>query len=261
MLRDLLRVVFLFESSGDSGGSSGATPAGDTGGGEGTGEGAAPAAGSGIEGLSSAFNEFAERFGSEFGQRLDGIEQRLAPPEEPPAEPEEFDPDPYMAEDGSGMTVEGLREFIRHEAEQLAAQQYGPQLEQLSQALSQQQQAAQMDRRVSEANELEQRYPALQDEAMQERVIGRAQERAANLAAMTGNAEIAELWREPTFVEETFLAMAGAEGRGAGDVGNGSAVTLERGSSAQPAGDGGQDTNTAARLVALATKQHHRIGR
>lgn len=204
------------------------------------------------------------QFGSKldgFASRFDGLEERLntaatsgGGEEEAgggEGEGDEFVPQ-FAVEDfneSGELTVEAQTRAIQEIAQR-----------QVEAALAPQREQAQAQRRDAYADALEQKYPDLQDEATQNAVFDAAIQQASMLAQITGRPELAELWREPEYLEVVYLAEQ-AKKRAGDEVPAGSEreVTLERGGAAGPAAQSGQGDD-GDRIVAVAQKSRFRLG-
>jgi hypothetical protein len=109
------------------------------------------------------------------------------------------------------------------------------------------------ERRVAEADALEEKYPELQEESVQDAMI----EKVVAFAKQIGQPELA---REPALLEMVYLAEKAKER--AGDeipAGSERTVRLQTGSTAPPA-ESREQTDDGDRIVSLANKSHYRIG-
>lgn len=192
-------------------------------------EGAAAETGGAAEGAPSGggddrFDQLSqsfERFQQDVSSRLDRLGQGRE--EEDEEEPDELDGLEFqfgeddLTEDGGFTNDAQLREIARM-ARAIAREEVGTV------------QAERADeRRMQEADALEQRYPALQDEAYQDKIV----EMTRKQAAAFGQPELA---REPHFLEMVHLAEQARQGAAAETpAGSTQGAALERGGGAAPA--------------------------
>lgn len=163
----------------------------------------------------------------QFGQRLDTLDQRLTPAQQAEAEPEEeFDleallselPDEAFDPETNEITPQGSIELMRQMARAEA-----------DTVRSEYQEARQQAEFDAYADQLETKYPDLQDPGKQQEVLAEAQ----RLARQMGQPQMVS---NPHFFEVAYLAMA-ARSHAAAEVPAGGAdrgVRLE-----QPGGGGG----------------------
>jgi hypothetical protein len=210
---------------------------------KGGGEAAAPDP---IEKLTSAFDSFQ----TDVGSRLDRIEQ-ARPAAEETDEDEDEDPlgelglefaDDDFDEQGQVSAEAQMREFAN-----------------MMRAIAREEQAPiiaerEDQRRVAEADALEERYPMLQDEKEQDKYVQMAVQEAQRLG-------MPELAREPRFFEQVFLSDLGRQGIQAEvPAGSTPGATLERGGGAPPA-EGKSSTDEAGdRIVAVSQQGRFRLG-
>lgn len=203
--------------------------------------------------LMDAFSGFRDDVTS----RFDGLEQRVPQPQQAAAEegeeedyfaPQRFKLDDF--DDEGNLTPQAQQRAVKDLVNAAVAE-----------ALKPSQQREEQARINREAGALEQKYPDFQDPVKRGPILQAARERAARMAEAMGKPELAELWREPAFLETSFLADAGSRAAASQTpAGQQDGVVLEQGGSAGPAGDGGQQDETAARIVGLAAKSHFRLG-
>lgn len=246
----LLGPMFLFEAADTASGAGGA---------ESGQEAAQTGQESGDQGAAQLAQAF-EQFQQQFGQRFEQLEARLPEPAQEEAEPAAPDfenleslPEEFVDPESGGLTMEGLEALIDQRAEgmaqRLAQEAVNPILAR-----------EENNRRIAEADALEAEFPDLGDEEVQNTVFDRAGMRAQELARMMGRPELAQLAQEPKFLRETYLAMVAEQRSGLAESGGAAEVQLERGGSARPSG-AQQGMDRGDRIVALAKKQHHRVGR
>lgn len=222
-----------------------ATESAETGaGGEAGGEGAAPDP---MARLTQAF----EQFQTDALSRLDRIEQARAAGDEEYEEDEEGDgleglefefADEDFDEDGQLSQAAQMREFERM-MRTVAREEMAPDREQ-----------RETERRSQEADAIEDRYPALRDEAAQDRYI----EMAVQEARALGRPELA---REPRFLEMVYLQDVGRQGAGEEiPAGSTRGATLERGGGAPPAEGQSSTDEEGDRIVNVSRTQRFRLG-
>jgi hypothetical protein len=196
--------------------------------------------------LTSAF----ESFQTDIGSRLDRIEQ-ARPAAEDEADEEEQDDlgeldfeftDEDFDEQGQLSNDAQMREFANM-MRQIAREEQAPIIAERED-----------QRRVAEADALEQRYPMLQDEKEQDKYVQMAVQAAQELG-------MPELAREPRFFERVFLSDLGRQGIQAEvPAGSTPGATLERGGGAPPA-EGQSSTDEAGdRIVAVSRQGRFRLG-
>lgn len=216
-------------------------------------EGAAAETGGAAEGAPSGggddrFDQLSqsfERFQQDVTSRLDRIGQR--DDEEPEEEPDELDGLEFQfgeddfEESGALSNEAQLREIARM-ARSIAREEVGTV------------QAERADeRRMTEADALEQRYPQLQDEAYQDKIV----EMTRRQAAAFGQPELA---REPHFLEMVHLAEQARQGAAAETpAGSTQGATLERGGGAPPAEQSSTEEE-GDRIVKAARAGRFRLG-
>jgi hypothetical protein len=215
----------------------------DAGGG---GEGGGEAAPDPISKLTSAF----ETFQTDIGSRLERIEQSRQDPEDEgePADEEDLPElefefgDEDFDEQGQLTNDAQMREFAN-----------------MMRAIAREEQAPiiaerEDQRRVAEADALEERYPALRDEATQDRYV----EMTVQAARALGQPELA---REPRFFEMVYLQDLGKQGAEAEvPAGSTRGATLERGGGASPAEGGDANDAIADRIVNVSKTGRFRLG-
>lgn len=184
-----------------------------------------------------------EQFGSQFSEFLQSQQQ----PEEPEGEGEQdFDFDEYLPPEGEQLTAEGLQQMIQAQAEHIADQKLKPLQEQWTQA----QRDRQEQQRASEADSLEQKYPELQEEQYQDQILDMAMSKSQELASRLGDPKLAELWREPSFLETIHLAeKARSAAENEVPAGSGNGLMLEGGGSLSPSGAGRSDNDIGDAIV------------
>jgi hypothetical protein len=138
-----------------------------------------------------------ESFKTDLDQRLGKVEQALTVPEEEYEEPEPEGLTDADYDQAGGLTPEAaqreLQRMIREEAQKVAQEQIRP---------IQEQRAA--ERRASEADDIEARYPELQDEKVLKSMV----DLCATEAQALGRPELAA---EPRFFEKVYLAAKAGE--------------------------------------------------
>lgn len=204
--------------------------------------------------LLEAFQTFQQDVGSRFEQ----LEQRLPQPQQQEEEEpqDEFDPSLYEV-DPSGFSDEDFGDDgeLTPEAQQRAFAEMvqraaRAEAEKLVNPLIEQRMQEQRDRY---ADELEERYPQLQDPETQDRMISLTVEAANRL----GRPEMA---RDPQLLEMVYLAEQARERAGQEvPAGSTQGVALERGGSAGPA-DASEGPDDGERIVSAYNRQHFRLG-
>lgn len=196
----------------------------------------------------------------EFGSRLDGLTEQITgigqrleqPPEEEPEETsEEVSLPQYGVEDfdehGALDPAAQAREMQRIAGEIADQRVAGMQAK-----LDERDEEAAWERRDTQAEALEKKYPDLADDTKQDYYLGIAKELAESL----GKPDLAI---EPEWLERVYLSEKAKET--AGDeipAGNEQGVHVERGGAAAAAATtSGEDDGD--RIVALAGKKRHRI--
>lgn len=110
------------------------------------------------------------------------------------------------------------------------------------------------ERRMAEADALEERYPQLADSKYQDEIV----EKTVAKAKALGKPELA---REPKFLEMVHLEEVARQGAAAETpAGRTQGATLERGGAAAPAGGKDPSEEEGDRIVAAATKGRFRLG-
>lgn len=185
-----------------------------------------------------------ERFQQDVTSRLDRLGQ---PDEEPDEEPDELDGLEFQFreddfEEGGGLSNEAQLREIARMARAIAREEVGTV------------QAERADeRRMTEADALEQRYPQLQDEEYQDKIV----EMTRRQAAAFGQPELA---REPHFLEMVHLAEQARQGAAAETpAGSTQGATLERGGGAPPAEQSSTEEE-GDRIVKAARAGKFRLG-
>lgn len=192
--------------------------------------------------------EAFEAFRSDVGSRLDRIEQARPAAEEEPEEEQEPElnfefTDEDFNEQGQLSHEAQMREFASM-MRAIAREEQQPLIAEREQ-----------ERRVTEADALEQRYPALRDDETQNRYI----EMTVQAAQALGQPELA---REPRFLEMVYLQDLGRQGVQAEvPAGSSPGAALERGGGAPPAQSQSSTDEEGDRIVAVSTKQRFRLGR
>lgn len=247
-------------SGGDAGGGD-AGAGGESGAGAGGGESGGDGGEGGGSGEVSAADLMAafDGFRNDVSTRFDGLEARVPEPEEEPEEPEAipdfFDPRNF---DDNDFDENG---FLTRDAQQRALAEMVD--ARVAEALAPHAQQQAEEARVQKANALAEKYPVFADPDKYTPVLRDAQEKAKNLARATGNPALQDLWRDPDFLETTYLAGIGSKAAAAEAAagGGGNGVTLERGGSAGPGGDGGDgNKELAAGIVAVSKNSKFRLG-
>jgi hypothetical protein len=199
-----------------------------------------------IEKLTSAFDSFQ----NDVGSRLDRIEQAR-----PAAEEQDEDDE----EDGLGELDFEFAEDDFDEQGQISQEAQMREWANMMRQIAREEQAPiiaerEDQRRVAEADALEERYPTLQDEKVQDKYVQMAVEEAQRLG-------MPELAREPRFFEQVFLSDLGRQGIQAEvPAGSTPGATLERGGGAPPA-EGKSSTDEAGdRIVAVSQQGKFRLG-
>lgn len=192
----------------------------------------------GVDKLASSF----EKFQSDVMGRFDSLSQRIPEPEPyvDEANPLELDlgdfgPGDVELTDAGGLTA--IEELVRRAAVEQVAGLQG---------------VRDRETRLAYANELEAKYPALQDETVQDEMISKT----IAFAREIGRPEMA---MDPRLLERIYLAHE-AERRSASEVpaGRERGVTLERGSAA---GAGGlKQEDEGDRIVAAFNRGKFRLG-
>lgn len=225
--------------------------AGEGAGGEGGGQ--APA-GPDFAPVMERFDGLAQQF-SEFTGRIGALEQRIPAqePEEPEAPGFTYEdlmaelPEESFADDGQSLTVEGLLELSRRQAEQMLASR-----EQASA------QTALEQRREKEMVALEDEFPRLSDQAVADEVADFAIATAIGVCEGTGR-NPADLAMEPRFVRQMYLAYEAQKAQASGRVpGSDPSVPVERPGGAGPAQE--QGPSDADRIVAISQRGKFRLG-
>jgi hypothetical protein len=199
-----------------------------------------------IEKVTSAFESFKDDIGS----RLDRIEQ---------ARPAADEQDEEDEDDGLGELDFEFAEDDFDEQGQLSSEAQMREFANMMRQIAREEQAPiiaerEDQRRVAEADALEERYPTLQDEKVQDKYVQMAVEEAQRLG-------MPELAREPRFFEQVFLSDLGRQGIQAEvPAGSTPGATLERGGGAPPA-EGQSSTDEAGdRIVAVSRQGRFRLG-
>jgi hypothetical protein len=197
--------------------------------------------------LTEAFDSFK----SDVGSRLDRFEQSRSAPEEEAEEQTEDDEIPELDfefadqdfdEQGQLSHDAQMREFAKM-MRAIAREENAPIIAE-----------RESERRVTEADALEERYPALRDEKLQDKYV----EMTVEAARALGQPELA---REPRFFEMVYLQDLGKQGAEAEvPAGSTPGATLERGGGAPPA-EGPSPTEEAGdRIVAVSRNGRFRLG-
>lgn len=227
---------------------------------EGGGEGVAPEGGGesaatpDISALLGEFGSKLDQFGTQFGERLDRLEQPAGG--EPEGGQGGGEPEIYVPQFGEGdFTEEG---DLTAEAQARAVQEIAQRA--VTDAMAPRLAAEREERRVAYADALESKYPKLAEPETQEKVFEQASAQARMLAQVTGRAELAELAGEPEFLEIVYLGMQAQE-RSGDEVPAGSEreVTIEGGGGAGAA-PGSGDGDAGDRIVQRAQKSRFRLG-
>jgi hypothetical protein len=205
--------------------------------------------------LMDAFSGFREDVTS----RFDGLEARVPAPAAAAQDDGDAETDYFAAQ---RFTLDDFDDEgnLKPEAQQRAVRDLVK--AEISRELQPERESRQREAHTARANELEEKYPDFKDPAKRGPILQAAKARAARMSQMQGRPELAELWREPAFLELSMLADVG--GRAAASqtpAGQQGGVALEHGGSAGPAGDGGnQQDEDAGRIVNLARQSHFRLG-
>lgn len=213
--------------------------------------------GEGAPDISALLGEFGsklDQFGTQFGERLDRLEQPAGgEPEggsgggEPEIYVPQFNDDDFTAE--GDLTAEAQARAVQEIAQRAVTEAMAPRMA-----------AEREERRVAYADALETKYPELGEQETQNAVFDRAKQAAQQFARITGKPELAELAGEPEFLEVVYLGMK-AEKQSGDEVPAGSEkeVTLEGGGGAGAASASGGD-DAGDRIVQRANKSRFRLG-
>lgn len=250
------------ESGGGDAGDGGGDGGDGGGSGEGDGDGGGEGGGSGKEPTTADIMAAFDGFRQDITTRFDGFEQRI--PAEDAGDDDEGEveevPDFFAPENFSDEDFDD-RGFLTREAQQRALMELVDQ--RVAEARAPELRQQQEQQRVEKANALADKYPVFADPEKYTPILREAQQKAASMARALGNPAYADMWRDPDFLETTYLAGLGASAAAAeagGGSGNGD-VVLERGGSAGP-GSGSDDGGKAiaAGIVATAKKSKFRLG-
>lgn len=191
--------------------------------------------------------QMLDGFSRRIGTRLDGFEQRLPEPEPEPEQWDapQFEPGDYT-ETGE-LSPEASMRAMRDMMRQVVKDELAPMEQQRVQ-----------EQRDTYADQLEQRYPALRDQATQEAVI----EETVRFAEQLGRPDLAG---DPRLLEQMYLARLGRERTSSEAPMQGGqqqgAIEPERGAApAAPAPEKSVEDSLGDEIVSLAQRQHHRVG-
>lgn len=214
---------------------------------------AAPAAGE-----TPDFAALVGGLGEQFGSRFDDLGARLDRIENPAGDDDGDDGDgepllPVFNEEDFNERGEPTLEAQAREIQRIADERVQAALEPMQAERAQERQAAQQERWDADLDALEERFPKLQDEKVQEEVVNRAVEAARALGnpALAGN---------PRLVKAAYFEWA-AEQAAAGEIPAGSQreVTLERGGGAGPAASASDDRGD--NIVKATNGSQFRLGK
>jgi hypothetical protein len=211
------------------------------------------AAGVDLETLMGAFDGFR----TDVTQRLDALPRQAAAA---PAAAEDDEDDPFSPD---RFTLNDFDEEgnLKPQAQSRAIKDLVQNA--VNEAMAPERERAQRERINSQAAALEERYPDLQDREKRTAILNSAKGRAANLARVTGRSELAELWREPDFLETVYLADAArAAAASQTPAAQQTGVHLEAGGAAGPAGNQGgtAEDQLGDAIVGVAQSRRFRLG-
>lgn len=205
------------------------------------------------------FDALVGRFEAAIAPKLDALEARLPPaaaaPVTDPRDPNFFDPDSDYDPTTGQVTDEAQDRAFWAEVDQKAATIAEAKIAEALAPITADRRAEQI---AAEADALELKYPALSDDATQEKVIGAAVRYAQALGLPPEQAETVAL--SPRFIELTYQAMLAQDQQASATAPGGPSVPLEQGGAAGPAASTDDAPDAGDRIVQLAQSSRFRLG-